>query len=56
MKALEALVAAREHVLPAVVLETGAAAAAAPTVAVAMAAEAMETDGGNDEPESDDGH
>jgi len=52
--ALQALMAAREHVLPAVVLEAGAA--ATPTVAMAMATEAMQTDDGNDGPASDDEH
>jgi hypothetical protein len=52
--ALQALMAAREHVLPAVVLEAGAA--ATPTVPMAMATEAMQTDDGNDGPASDDEH
>jgi hypothetical protein len=54
--ALQALMTAREHVLPAVVLEAGAAAAVAPTVAVAMATEATQMDEGNGELESYDGH
>jgi hypothetical protein len=53
--ALQALMTAREPLLSAVVLETGAAAAVAPTMAVAMATEAIQTDDGNDEPESDYG-
>jgi hypothetical protein len=48
--------AAREHVRPVVVLGTGAAAAAAPTAAMAMATEAMHTDDGNNESQSDGGH
>jgi hypothetical protein len=53
--ALQTLMTAREPLLYAVVLETGAAAVIAPTITVAMATEAIQTDDGNDELESDYG-